>query len=67
MIHGIRQESVDQRSTVAGKLGLGMLRDRLGIKGDPHDLGLSITVPGRQHQVVDLRLDLVPHAAGASA
>ncbi len=64
VLDGIRQEPVDQRITAAGKLCPGMLGYCLGIERDPHDRGLSSSVAGRQHQVVNLRLDLVPHAAG---
>ena len=63
-IHGVGQQAIDQRRPVAGELRTGMLGDRLGIKGQAHDLRLAGGGSARQHQVVDLRLDLVPQAAG---
>ena len=63
-IDGIGQQAVDQRGPIAGELCTGMFGDRLGIKGQADDLRLSGGGPAWQHQVVDLRLDLVPQAAG---
>src|SRR5206468_4175637 len=41
-----------------------MLGDRLGIEDQAHQLRLPGGVLARQHQVVDLRLDLIPHPTG---
>ncbi len=63
-IHSVGQQAIDQRGSVTGELRTGMLGDRLGIKGQAHDLRLAGGSSARQHQVIDLRLDLVPQAAG---
>jgi hypothetical protein len=63
---GVLQQAIDQGGPVAGQLRAGVLRDRLRVEGDAHHLrlrggpALGLAASG-QHQVVDLRLHLVPH------
>ncbi len=63
-VDGVGQEAIDQRRPVGGQLRAGMLGDRLGIEDQADHLRLAGGLSTRQHQVVDLGLDLVPHPTG---
>ncbi len=61
--HGVGQQAIDERRAKAGELRGGMFRQGFRIERDARHLPVCCTLGVRQQDVVDLRLDLIPHAA----